>query len=247
VGRSNRRAYAYLLVPAEQELTPVARRRLAALKEFSELGAGFKIAALDLELRGAGNLLGGEQSGNIDAVGFELYTSMLDHAIRELKGEELAEKVSTQLNLGIDLRIPSFYIGEENQRLRMYKRAAGVESESQLEDVRKELEDRYGPVPPPVRNLLSVAALKLVCERVGVLAADRKRDAVTVKFTEQAAVDPAQLARFVAQNRGAQFSPGGVLKFNLKLTQPEAIIDQLTGLLRELSPKMVAQTWLEPK
>ncbi len=144
VGRSNRRAYAYLLVPAEQELTPVARRRLAALKEFSDLGAGFKIAALDLELRGAGNLLGGEQSGNVDAVGFEMYTGMLDRAIRELKGEELSDKISTQLNLGIDLRIPTQYIAEENQRLRMYKRAAGVESEAALDDVRKELADRYG-------------------------------------------------------------------------------------------------------
>jgi transcription-repair coupling factor (superfamily II helicase) len=244
VGRSNRRAYAYLLVPAEQELTPVARRRLAALKEFSDLGAGFKIAALDLELRGAGNLLGGEQSGNIDAVGFEMYTGMLDRAIRELKGEELAERVSTQLNLGVDLRIPTFYIAEENQRLRMYKRAAGVESESQLEDVRKELEDRFGPVPAPVRYLLSAAALKLLCERVGVLTIDRKRDTITIKFTEEAAVDPEQLARFVAGSRGAQFSPGGVLKFNLKSTQPEAIIDQVNGLLRELSPETVAQTWL---
>src|SRR4029077_15184789 len=142
VGRSNRRAYAYLLVPSDTELTPVARRRLAALKEFSDLGAGFKIAALDLELRGAGNLLGGEQSGNIDAVGFEMYTGMLDRAIRELKGEELSDKVSTQLNLGIDLRIPTQYIAEENQRLRMYKRAAGVENEAALDDVRKELQDR---------------------------------------------------------------------------------------------------------
>jgi transcription-repair coupling factor (superfamily II helicase) len=247
VGRSNRRAYAYLLVPAEQELTPVARRRLAALKEFSDLGAGFKIAALDLELRGAGNLLGGEQSGNIDAVGFEMYTGMLDRAIRELKGEELAEKVSTQLNLGIDLRIPTHYIAEENQRLRMYKRAAGVESESQLEDVRKELEDRYGPVPTPVRHLLSAAALKLLCERVGVLAVDRKRDSVTIKFTEQAQVDPERLARFVASTRGAQFSPGGVLKVSLSSTQPEAIIDQLNGLLRELSPETTAQAWLQTK
>ncbi|HEY6272459.1 MAG TPA: transcription-repair coupling factor [Terriglobales bacterium] len=244
VGRSNRRAYAYLLVPGEQELTSVARRRLAALKEFSDLGAGFKIAALDLELRGAGNLLGGEQSGNIDAVGFEMYTGMLDRAIRELKGEELAEKVSTQLNLGIDLRIPGDYIGEENQRLRMYKRAAGVESESQLEDVRKELEDRYGPMPAPVRYLLSAAALKLLCERVGVLAMDRKRDSITIKFTEQASVDPERLARFLAQARGAQFSPGGVLKFSLKSTQPEAIIDQLHGLLRELSAE-TEKVWME--
>ncbi|HMF91485.1 MAG TPA: transcription-repair coupling factor [Candidatus Angelobacter sp.] len=244
VGRSNRRAYAYLLVPGEQELTPVARRRLAALKEFSDLGAGFKIAALDLELRGAGNLLGGEQSGNIDAVGFEMYTGMLERAIRELKGEDLAEKVSTQLNLGIDLRIPAHYIGEENQRLRMYKRAAGVESEAQLDDVRKELEDRYGSVPSPVRYLLSAAALKLLCERVGVLAVDRKRDSVTLKFTEQAQVDPERLARFVAGSRGAQFSPGGTLKFNLNSTQPEAIIDQINGLLRDLSPE-TAKVWME--
>jgi transcription-repair coupling factor (superfamily II helicase) len=244
VGRSNRRAYAYLLVPAEQELTPVARRRLAALKEFSDLGAGFKIAALDLELRGAGTLLGGEQSGNIDAVGFEMYTGMLDHAIRELKGEDLAQKVSTQLNLGIDLRIPTQYIGEENQRLRMYKRAAGVENESALEDVRKELLDRYGPLPAQVRYLLAAAALKLLCERVGVLTLDRRRDVVTIKFTEQAAVDPESLARFVAQSKGAQFSPGGILKFNLKSTQPEAIIDQLNGLLRELSAE-TAKVWME--
>jgi transcription-repair coupling factor (superfamily II helicase) len=240
VGRSNRRAYAYLLVPAEQELTPIARRRLAALKEFSDLGAGFKIAALDLELRGAGNLLGGEQSGHIDAVGFEMYTSMMERTIREIKGEETADKVSTHLNLGIDLRIPTQYIAEENQRLRMYKRAAGVQNEAELDDVRKELEDRYGPVPPPVRFLLAAAALKLVSERVGVLNVDRKRDAVTIKFTEQATVDPERLARFVAQTRGAQFSPGGVLKFSLKSTQAEAIIEQVTGLLRELGAETVA-------
>ena len=244
VGRSNRRAYAYLLVPPEQELTPVARRRLAALKEFSDLGAGFKIAALDLELRGAGNLLGGEQSGNIDAVGFEMYTGMLDRAIRELKGEELTEKVHTQLNLGIDLRIPTDYIAEENQRLRMYKRAAGVENETALEDVRKELEDRYGAPPAPVRYLLAAAALKLLCERVGVLAVDRKRDVVTVKFTELAQIEPARLARFVSQNRGTQFSPGGVLRFSLKSTQPETIIDQLNGLLRELSAE-TEKVWME--
>src|SRR5205085_9278080 len=162
VGRSNRRAYAYLLIPNERELTPIARRRLAALKEFSDLGAGFKIAALDLELRGAGNLLGGEQSGHIDAVGFEMYTGMLERTIRELKGEDVVEKPSTQMNMGIDLRIPAEYIAEENQRLRMYKRAARVENEAELEDVKKELEDRYGPIPAPVRYLLAASALKLI-------------------------------------------------------------------------------------
>src|SRR3954467_7749491 len=153
VGRSNRRAYAYLLIPAEQELTPIARRRLAALKEFSDLGAGFKIAALDLELRGAGNLLGGEQSGHIESVGFELYTSMLEQAVREMKGEAEPQP-QAQLNLGLNVRIPADYITEENQRLRMYKRIAGVETERQLADVEAELKDRYGEPPVPVRQLL---------------------------------------------------------------------------------------------
>src|SRR5207249_1518453 len=178
VGRSNRRAYAYLLLPPEIELTPVARRRLAALKEFSDLGAGFKIAALDLELRGAGNLLGGEQSGHIEAIGFELYTQMLERAVREMKGEAAPEETEIQLNLGLNIRIPADYIPEENQRLRMYKRIAGVETESQLSDVRAELEDRYGEPPAAVQNLLEYAALKLLCLTVGVTTIERKRELV---------------------------------------------------------------------
>src|SRR3954470_5616505 len=163
VGRSNRRAYAYLLIPPEQQLTDIARRRLAALKEFSDLGAGFKIAALDLELRGAGNMLGGEQSGHIDAIGFEMYTSMLERTVRELKGEADVEEAEVQLNLGLNIRIPAEYITEENQRLRMYKRVAGVDTDKQLEDVTGELADRYGEPPVPVRTLLEYAALKLLC------------------------------------------------------------------------------------
>ncbi len=240
VGRSNRRAYAYLLVPPEAELTPLARRRLAALKEFSDLGAGFKIAALDLELRGAGNLLGGQQSGHIDAVGFELYTTMLERTVRELKGEEVPSEVETQLNLGINIRIPAEYIREENQRLRMYKRAAGVESEAQLEDVHAELVDRYGEPPAPVRHLLDYAALKLLCRQVGVTAIDRRRDVVNIKFAETAAVDPGKLARFVAQNRGAQFSPSGVLKFQLSSTGAEEVLGRLRVVLEELSAPKVA-------
>ena len=136
-----------------------------------------------------------------------MYTGMLDRAIRELKGEELADKISAQLNLGIDLRIPATYITEENQRLRMYKRAAGVESEAALDDVRKELQDRYGTPPAPVRYLLGASALKLLCEKVGVLTVDRKRESVTIKFTETAQIaEPERLAQFVARSRGSQFS-----------------------------------------
>ena len=237
VGRSNRRAYAYLLIPKEVELTPIARRRLAALKEFSDLGAGFKIAALDLELRGAGNLLGGEQSGHIEAVGFELYTQMLERAVREMKGEAAPDEAEIQLNLGLNIRIPAEYIPEENQRLRMYKRVAGVETESQLTDVAAELQDRYGPPPAAVRNLLEYAALKLVCLRVGVMAIDRKRDSVTFKFRQSASVDPEQLAHFVAGQRGAQFTPDGLLKFVLKATLADEVLRALRSVLEQLAVK----------
>jgi transcription-repair coupling factor (superfamily II helicase) len=235
VGRSSRRAYAYLMLPPEIELTPIARRRLAALKEFSDLGAGFKIAALDLELRGAGNMLGGEQSGHIEAIGFELYTQMLERAVREMKGEAGPDETETQLNLGLNIRIPTDYVPEENQRLQMYKRVARVETESQLSDVAAELEDRYGPPPPAVRNLLDYASLKLLCMKVGVTVIERKRDFVTLKFRQDAAVDPEQLARFVSAQRGAQFTPDGMLKFELKARAAEEVLRALRAVAEQLA------------
>jgi transcription-repair coupling factor (superfamily II helicase) len=246
VGRSDRRAYAYLLLPSEIELTPIARRRLAALKEFSDLGAGFKIAALDLELRGAGNLLGGEQSGHIEAIGFELYTQMLDRAVRELKGEMPEEEIATQLNLGLNIRIPAEYIPEENQRLRMYKRVAGVEREAQLHDVRAELIDRYGEPPLAVRNLLEYAELKLLAVRVGVNSVERKREQVSIKFRQNATVDAEKLARFVASQRGAQFTPDGTLKFTAKATAAEDVLNNLKQLLETLSIPEKATESVEP-
>ena len=242
VGRSNRRAYAYLLIPAQQELTPIARRRLAALKEFSDLGAGFKIAALDLELRGAGNLLGGEQSGHIESVGFEMYTTMLERTVRELKGEVEAHTFTTQLNLALNLRIPNEYVTEENQRLRLYKRIAGAESEDQVKDVRAELEDRYGAPPQPVRNLLNATQLKLLCQRIGVAALDRKQNLMYMKFTDNAEIEPARLAQYVASNKGAQFSPGGTLKFVLRSTAAEDVLTQVREMLFELVDTNIQQS-----
>jgi len=240
VGRSNRRAYAYLLVPPDRDLTDLARRRLAALKEFSDLGAGFKIAALDLELRGAGNLLGGQQSGHIDSVGFELYTQMLEHTVREMKGEVVAEPQDTQLNLGINIRIPNDYLKEENQRLRMYKRVAGVENELQLADVSAELRDRYGEPPTAVLSLLSYARLKLLCQKVGVAQIERRRDLVNIKFNEKAEIDPARLAQFVAHEKGAAFTPQGVLKFTMKQSRAEDVLGGLRQFLQMLAGDTVS-------
>ncbi len=241
VGRSNRRAYAYLLIPGEQELSEIARRRLAALKEFSDLGAGFKIAALDLELRGAGNMLGGEQSGHIEAVGFELYTSMLEQAVKEMKGEAAEERPSVQLNLGIALRIDESYVSEENQRLHLYKRIAGAADEKALADLRAEMEDRYGPLPDATVYLLEAAALRHECERIGISQIDRKRAELLIRFTENAKIDPQNLMRLVARNakRGAQFTPQGVLKYPLAATRPDEVLLEIRDLLAILSPAPV--------
>jgi transcription-repair coupling factor (superfamily II helicase) len=176
VGRSNRRAYAYLLVPPDTELTEVARKRLAALKEFSDLGAGFKIAALDLELRGAGNLLGGEQHGHINAVGFDTYVRLLEETVRELKGEEVVPEIHSALNLGLDIRIPPDYITDENQRLRAYRQIANASTAEARDRAEKELEDRYGPVPESVRHLLEYSGLKTVAEQIGIEAIDRRHN-----------------------------------------------------------------------
>jgi transcription-repair coupling factor (superfamily II helicase) len=243
VGRSNRRAYAYLLIPPEQELTEIARRRLAALKEFSDLGAGFKIAALDLELRGAGNMLGGEQSGHIEAVGFELYTSMLEAAVKEMKGESSEERPTTQLNLGIALRIDESYVPEENQRLRLYKKIAGAASEAAVNEVRAEMEDRYGAPPDATVFLLEAALVRLECERIGIARVDRKRAGLHIRFTENATVDPQRLMRLVAKNakRGAQFTPQGLLKFPLDATRSDEVLLEIQELLANLAPPAADQ------
>jgi len=242
VGRSNRRAYAYLLIPPEQELTEIARRRLAALKEFSDLGAGFKIAALDLELRGAGNMLGGEQSGHIEAVGFELYTSMLEAAVKEMKGESSEERPATQLNLGIALRIDESYVPEENQRLRLYKKIAGAASETAVAEVRAEMEDRYGAPPDATVYLLEAALLRLECEHMGIAQVDRKRSELQIRFMENAAVDPQHLMRLVARNakRGAQFTPQGLLKYPLSATRSDEVLLEIHEVLEKLTPGQVS-------
>ena len=239
VGRSNRRAYAYLLVPEERELTPLARKRLSALREFSDLGSGFKIAALDLELRGAGNLLGAQQHGHVNAVGFDLYCQMMERAVRELKGEQLPPVgVDTSIHLGLDIRIPPMYVPEEGQRLRLYRRLAGVASPEERAALERELADRYGPPPGPVRNLLEYAGLKLVAGRLRIHAIERKRDFLTIRFGEDSPVDPERLMKLVASRPGAQLTPAGVLRFPIGPNRASALeqVQQLLEQLRQASP-----------
>ena len=233
VGRSNRRAYAYLLIPSEEGLTEIARRRLAAIREFSDLGAGFRIAALDLELRGAGNLLGGQQSGHIDAIGFDLYTQMLERTVRELKGEPIDDEVSTAINLGIDIRIPEDYIYDMSQRLRTYKRISSAESEAELADIHAETADRYGPIPETIENLFEYSRLRREASRLGILAIDREGDRLAVKFSESAKIDPDKLIALVSAG-AASFTPSGVLKIGLSSQEDAALFAEVRDLLNRL-------------
>ena len=188
VGRSNRRAYAYLLIPSELELTPIARRRLSAIREFSDLGAGFRLAALDLELRGAGNILGGQQSGHLDALGFDLYTKMLERTIAEIRGDEISDETSVSINLGIDVSIPKDYISEASQRLRTYKRISSAESEEALLQIHAEIEDRYGRIPRSVESLFEYGRLRKLAESMHIVSIDKTADGVAIKLGEAARV-----------------------------------------------------------
>ncbi len=234
VGRSNRRAYAYLLIPSEAELTPLARRRLAAIREFSDLGAGFRVAALDLELRGAGSLLGGQQSGHMDALGFDLYTQMLERTVAELRGDDISDETSVSLNLGADVAISEDYISDMGQRLRTYKRVASARDDETLRQIRAETEDRYGRPPASVENLFAYSRLRRAAEELGVISIDRTPAGAAVKLSEKARVAPEKLLALVAGRAGATFSPGGVLRLELSEEEQDALIETVHGLLLQI-------------
>jgi len=230
VGRSTRRAYAYLLTPRETRLSETARKRLAALKEFSELGAGFRLAALDLELRGAGNLLGAEQHGHINAIGFDLYTQLLERSLAELRGGAPVAEARVTLKLGADIRISTDYIEDERQRLRMYRRIADAgDDEGLLRALYAELEDRYGPPPPSVENLLQTSAVKATSERLLLESVERRHDEVLVRFHPETRVRPERLVGFVRQTKGARLEPSGALRFPVERGAAAPKRDKLRG------------------
>ena len=212
VGRSNRRAYAYLLVPDNRDLREQARKRLAALREFSELGAGFKLAALDLELRGSGNLLGGQQSGQVAAVGFETFGRLLEEAVRELRGERAEDLVSAKVRLRMDVHIPHDYVGDPTQRLLLYKRLAAVRDADEREQALGDLRDRYGAPPEPVRNLLGQAVVQHKAQAMRIPLLERRNDRLLVRLRPTSKVDPNSLGQLLATTAGASFSPDGTLE-----------------------------------
>src|ERR1700682_226484 len=232
VGRSSQRAYAYLLVPPDTSLSDIARKRLAAMKEFSELGAGFRIAALDLGLRGAGNMLARQQHGHIEAIGFDMYCQMLERAVAKLKGEEAAPDVRTTLSLGFDVRIPQEYIPSENLRLRTYKRISSIATEEDKQDVRRELEDRFGSVPQSVENLLQYAVIKSMCERLRISAIERQGSRIAMRFHPDTTLDPATLVTVVRSRKGIKLDPSGVLW--MEVTRGEQVSAAVRNVLLSL-------------
>jgi transcription-repair coupling factor (superfamily II helicase) len=215
VGRSDRRAYAYLLIPPEEALSPVARKRLAAIREFSDLGSGFRIAALDLEIRGAGNLLGGEQSGHIEAVGFDTYMKLLEQTVRELKGEELEDERRASVNLRVDLRIEENFIADMNQRLAVYRRIAAARSEEELDGIIQEIRDRYGALPASVLNLGDYSRIRIMADRLGIESLVREGRVVVMKFRPDAKLDATFLVRLVQERGDLTLVPPALLKLDL--------------------------------
>lgn len=197
VGRSNRMAYAFLLYQRDKLLKEVAEKRLSAIREFTDLGSGIKIAMRDLEIRGAGNLLGEAQSGHMEAVGYDLYCKMLNEAVRQLKGGPEAETFTTLIDLNVDAYIPEYYIKNEYQKLDIYKRIAAIESEEELEDMTEELIDRFGDIPKKVQQLLVIASLRSLAHSVYVTAIEQKGEEIRFTMYEKAKIDPSGIPKFL--------------------------------------------------
>ena len=232
VGRSSRRAYAYLLLPGSGTVTKDAEKRLRALQELDELGSGFKLALHDLEIRGAGNLLGREQSGQIAAVGFELYTQMMEETIHDLKGEERRVSVEPEIRLGIPAYFPDDYIPSANQRLLFYKRLANLDEPEQLAEIRDEIRDRYGHHPEVVENLFRVMELRRAL--IGSLATQLiyQGGRLSLTFHPSSSLDVDRLLRLAAEDhRRFQFSPERRLSFAPDHTDWAGLIDEACELL----------------
>lgn len=199
VGRSNRTAYAFLMYRRNKMLKEIAEKRLHAIREFTELGSGIKIAMRDLELRGAGNLLGAEQHGHMESVGYDLYCKMLNEAVQEAKGIAVQEDFETTIDMNINAYIPEKYIANEYLKLDIYKRIAGIENQEEYEDMLEELMDRFGEPPKTVQNLLAVANLKALAHRIYLTEVKQMGDEVRLTMYERAKIDPAKVPEILSE------------------------------------------------
>ena len=214
VGRSNRTAYAFLMYNKSKILSEVAEKRLEAIREFTDLGSGFKIAMRDLEIRGAGNLLGKTQHGHMEAVGYELYCKMLGEEVAKMKGIKIEESFNTVINLGVDAYIPQEYIFNEEQKLDMYKRIAGIETEKEKDEIKDELIDRYGSVPPSAENLLRIALIRAAAHRLYITEVRNSEGQIIFTFKPDAKLNGEKVPDVMIKcGKNMKFSPYGKPSF----------------------------------
>lgn len=224
VGRSNRIAYAYLLYKRDKMLKEAAEKRLQTIREFTEFGSGFKIAMRDLEIRGAGNLLGAEQHGHMEAVGYDMYCRLLEEEVQNLKGDAPKEAAfETSIDLNISAFLPDFYIKNQEQRMELYKKIAGIRNEEEYYDMQEELEDRYGDLPKSVQLLLEVVLVKSEAHALGITAISQKHGNLLLEFLPQPKLDPAKLMELIAKEKGRYlFTAGTTPYLTIKPAREEA-------------------------
>jgi transcription-repair coupling factor (superfamily II helicase) len=226
VGRSRERAYAYLLYPSAAALTEEATKRLSALSDYTELGAGFKIAMRDLEIRGAGNLLGDEQSGHVAALGFELYMSMLDEAVRASEGQAAEDEPEpVRLDVNVDAYVPADYIPYEQAKIDVHRRVAGAREVAELGTLREELEDRFGPIPDPLENLISLQQARIKLGEAGARAVSFRGGRLAVTPID---LDAERAKRLKEQVPEALYEPG---KSQFSLRVPDAPEDRFPAVV----------------
>jgi len=234
VGRSRERAYCYLVVPPQDAMTDDARTRVEALEKFSELGSGFKVASLDLELRGAGDLLGGEQSGTVASVGFDLFCQMLEEAVHELRGEPVVHEVDPELSYDVEALIPEAYVSEIGVRLSLYKRLAGALDEAQVEDIASELEDRFGPPPEEVRRLVRLMTQKTELRRLRVLGCEATGKLVTLHLREDTPLDPRKITELVRDKKSPwKITPD--MRLSRRFESTATSLDNVETMLADLA------------
>mgnify|MGYP000186103474 CR=1 FL=1 len=237
VGRSNKMGYAYLMYQKNKVLKEIAEKRLQAIKQFTELGAGFKIAMRDLEIRGAGNLLGAQQHGHMESIGYDLYCKMLSEAVNEEKGEITEEEFETTIEIKINAYIPNSYIPDEVQKLDIYKRIASIQTENEYMDVIEEIEDRYGNIPQSVYNLLDIAIIKAMAHDLYMTLVSENQKIVTFKFKENASLNAELIPEIVASYRGdMKFVAGkeAMIKILVQDVPKKELLAYIKNVLREL-------------
>jgi transcription-repair coupling factor (superfamily II helicase) len=242
VGRSHHQAYAYLLTPPRKQITPDAEKRLEAIANTQDLGAGFVLATNDLEIRGAGELLGEGQSGQIQAVGFTLYMEMLERAVKSIrKGEQpnLDQPLGggPEVNLRVPGLIPEDYLPDVHARLMLYKRIANAADEDGLKDLQVEMIDRFGLLPEPTKNLVRMTSLKLKAEQLGIKKVDAGPQGGRIEFAADTPVDPLTLIKLIqGQPKRYKFEGATLFKFTVPMERPEERFNTIEALFERLTP-----------